>query len=430
VGTIRSSGRLHSSWRLGSALAAGILGVGAALVSSSPAHAAEVTFDDEALQAAVNQAMNAIDGGNRNDTDPIDDDDDELTEITHLNVAGKNINSLTGIESLTGLQELIMQSSNLDDAAMEHLADHAEDLPNLELLNLSTNQAITDQGATAIAQATGWSLSSLALTNTGVEDADAVAAQIAEHQPELTALMLGGLPLTDDGAAEIAQSLTSLESLTLSSTSVTDAGIEALTDSLEDLDTLWLNNTAITSTGLAAIADLPELEYLYLRQAAVTDITPLAAVTTLRVLDLSDQQVHLDSVTTGESTANPVRDEDDDVVPVTSSVSGFTYHSTSDSWEFDSPGSMALEWSTTADFGDTIDFDTEEPGVTFSGTLHQSVGMSLPAPDVTQAECSEDAAVVGPRVTHDENEHIVEFVYHANDAPVDDLSEVVLVMRW
>jgi len=130
-----------------------------------------------------------------------------------------------------------------------------------------------------------------------------------------------------------------------------------------------------------------------------------------------------------------VRDEDDDVVPVTSSVSGFTYHSTSDSWEFDSPGSMALEWSTTADFGDTIDFDTEEPGVTFSGTLHQSVGMSLPAPDVTQAECSEDAAVVGPRVTHDENEHIVEFVYHANDAPVDDLSEVgpgdaVVITAW
>lgn len=437
MGINQLSGPSSLRWRrLGRALAASVIAIGVSLISAPAAQAAPVTFDDSALQAAVNQAMNAKDNGSRDDTDPIDDTDTELAEITHLNVTNQSISSLTGIESLTGLHDLILQGNDLDDDALEHLADHAGDLEDLGVLNLIGNTDITEDGVSHIAQAPGWSLMSLSLSNTGVTDADAAADAIADGLPDLKSLGLGELPLTDDGAAAISEDLTDLESLVVSGTDITNAGVENIADSLSSLETLWANEVPVTNSGLAAIADLSAIKHLYLRGASITDISPLSSVSTLEVLDLRDQQINLDSVGTGESTANPVRDENGDVVPVTSSDSDFTYDGSDDSWTFDDSGSKTMEWDIIADLDGVTNFDPEDQeGVTFSGELFQDVALSLPEPNVTQAQCAEDGSTMAPSVDHDSNDNISQFVYYVNGDETDDLADVspgddVVITAW
>src|SRR5690625_820543 len=131
------------------------------------AQAATVTFDDPNLQAAVNTAMNAVDGSNRAPDAPIDDADPALTQITYLNATGDGITNLTGIESLTGLKSLILQNNGLDDSAASHLAAHANELPDLELLQLRGNPNITENGIIDIADSE-LSLAELTISNTGV----------------------------------------------------------------------------------------------------------------------------------------------------------------------------------------------------------------------------------------------------------------------
>lgn len=429
----------HRWWRLGGALAASGLAIGVSFISAPAAHAATVTFDDLALQAAVNQEMNTIDSGNRADSDPIDDSDPALTQVTRINVTGQDIQSLVGIESLTGLDTLILQSTDVDDDALEHLADHAGDLEDLELLNLSSNPGITEEGVSYIAQGSWDSLNSLSISNTGVTDADDVAEEIASGLPDLESLGLGNLPLTDTGAGAIADGLSGLESLVVSGTGITNAGVENIANSLSNLDTLWANEVPVTNSGLSAIAGLSAIKHLYLREASITDISPLSSVSTLEVLDLRDQQINLDSVGTSESFVNPVRDENGDVVPVTSSDSDFTYDGNDDSWTFDDSGPKTMEWDIIADLDGVKDFkfeDGDEVGeITFSGELFQDVALSLPEPDVTQAQCAEDGSIIAPSVDHDSNDNVSQFVYYVNDDETDDLADVapgddVVITAW
>src|SRR5699024_10438290 len=71
----------------------------------------------------------------------------------------------------------------------------------------------------------------------------------------------------------------------------------------------------------------------------------------------------------------------------------------------------------------------------FSGTIYQTVGVSLPAPNVTQPMCTEDGSVTAPTVDVEENDNIEAFIYRVNDELVDDLSEVgpgddVVIIAW
>jgi hypothetical protein len=115
-------------------------------------------------------------------------------------------------------------------------------------------------------------------------------AKAIERLPALTAL--GSLdasrtPITDDQLATVGR-LTTLESLALAQTSITDGGLKHLA-SLSQLRSLNLSTTPITGAGLTALADLDRLKILDLSSTKTADnLAPLGQLPQLEWLVLRD----------------------------------------------------------------------------------------------------------------------------------------------
>jgi len=143
--------------------------------------------------------------------------------------------------------------SNVDDEGLHVL----QSLPDLQVIDLSHNRAVTDQGLVHLRSLT--KLRTLVLYECKISGAGLAHL---EHMPNLKVLEVSHNPLTHEGLLAIGR-LQTLRNLGMSHTPITDDDLATLA-SLSNLKLLWLDNTAITDRGLVHLERLTALEDLWL----------------------------------------------------------------------------------------------------------------------------------------------------------------------
>lgn len=219
---------------------------------------------------------------------------DAQGRIIEANFRGSWIDDsdLAGVATLKDLRRLDLSHTRVTDPGFRDL----KALANVTDLNLYYAEQIGD-GALAVVK--NWrTLKRINLRGTKITDAG--VAQLAEH-PSLEAIDVG-FSLFTDGGFEHLTSIPNLKELAVGGNKLTDTGLNAvrLMPNLRVLDLNGVQRTdsglwsaALTDRGLEAIATLTKLEELHLRGAKITDggSARLAALTMLKVLDLSETQV-------------------------------------------------------------------------------------------------------------------------------------------
>lgn len=179
-----------------------------------------------------------------------------------------------------GLEELVLEGSVADDAAMRPLWNH----PTLKRLKTEAT-GIGDETVAALASQNRLELLYLldapGVTGEGIRELRAMT--------RLRNLRLSGTAIDDDSLQALG-GLTNLAALALQETAVTDEGLGTLVG-LTELRELSLYGTPITDRGLATLAELPRLAKLRLRRTAVTgaDTGPLASMP-LEELELAETE--------------------------------------------------------------------------------------------------------------------------------------------
>ena len=217
-----------------------------ATVSSDPT---VVTFTDSSLEAAVRSALVQPTG----DLLSID-----LGFVSTLDASNKGITSLSGIENMTSLTELLLDDNSISDLAP------LGNLTGLTKLHLARNQIVN--------------IDSLArLTN--LLDLDLQGNQVSALQPLASLTSLNQLVMSQNQVADLAplSSLSSLTILTLDINQIVDlAPLASLTQllqlnlidnqvreveslvSLSALADLWLNGNPLSNTAITL--HIPQIE--------------------------------------------------------------------------------------------------------------------------------------------------------------------------
>ena len=218
--------------------------------------------------------------------------------------------TIAGQEYSTALTEVDLSSRGLTDADLAPLAE----INNLESLNLSGNNAITNLSSLAGLS----SLTFLNIMNTGATDLSPLSglaameslhlsnAEIADLSPltgmsHLEELYLtdGDLPYSKISDLSPLSGLTELETLRIPS--VSEIGDLSPLSGLTALKTLAVNGISYSGIGkitsLEPLGDLKNLEVINLNVDSETgvDLTPLAGLAHLRELTLGGA-VHMDSL--------------------------------------------------------------------------------------------------------------------------------------
>ncbi len=166
---------------------------------------------------------------------------------------------LEDISTLSGLQELDLQDTQVQGTGLKHLLK----LKNLRWLRLSS----THVGDNELASLTGltsleWLHLSLApIGNAGMEHISKIIT--------LKSLYIAGTTVDDDGLENI-KNLTSLHTLDLGQDNITDEGLKRLSGlvELEDLD---LRETQISNAGLVHLRQMKKLKRLILTDTKIGD---------------------------------------------------------------------------------------------------------------------------------------------------------------
>jgi internalin A len=217
-----------------------------------------VTFPDPNLEAAIREATGKSEG-------PICRFD--LESVTELEIGGRGISDLTGLEHCIGLRKLYLQSNQISDITL------LRNLTSLTDLELQSNQ-ISDIS----------SLSNLAgLTRLGL-----LENQISDISPLSNLTSLTELNLAANKISDIAplSNLTSLTYLNLSDNQISD--ITPLSN-LTRLTGLKLDSNQISD--LTSLSNLTSLAWLILDSNQISDLTPLSNLTSLGHLDLAVNQI-------------------------------------------------------------------------------------------------------------------------------------------
>ena len=175
--------------------------------------------------------------------------------ITEINADGSPVtkNGLNQLERLTGLRQLRLNATQMDDEACQKIAT----LSSLELLTLA-DTAITDVGVAALSGLSN--LKHLELTRCRLSEN---AFQAIGQLPALKTSHIDATNLNDRSLAMVCNART-LTSLILSRNSITDYGLAALAK-LEPLEYLEIGSTSITGEGLVKVmkgGGLKNLRYL------------------------------------------------------------------------------------------------------------------------------------------------------------------------
>mmetsp|Transcript_10250 Transcript_10250/g.25750 ORF Transcript_10250/g.25750 Transcript_10250/m.25750 type:complete len:936 (-) Transcript_10250:199-3006(-) len=165
--------------------------------------------------------------------------------LTELRLGGNQIGNdglVTMLKSLPAtLTELHLNDNEIGTEGALALAGALSGFKNLQVLNLSGNTYLEDEGVKALVEAVRdnhFSVPVLQLNNTGCGDegANAVAELLSANAPVVEA-QLSHNKITNQGAKAIAKALlsnTNLHVLDLSDNEIAPAGAEALTASLRD----------------------------------------------------------------------------------------------------------------------------------------------------------------------------------------------------
>lgn len=181
--------------------------------------------------------------------------------------------TLSGLESLSNLQDFCAHHDGFDDAACEHLKNrtrlvslyltktsitdagmaHLKDLDNLGVLDLGRTQ-ITDTGLKYLQGKSR--LSALFLSFTKVSGA---GMDYLQDLPRLNMLELSGVEIGEAGLEKVGR-MTQVQTLFLCETKVDDAGLMKL-EGLHGLKLLGLSGTDTTPEGRARLREkLPNCE--------------------------------------------------------------------------------------------------------------------------------------------------------------------------
>ena len=210
----------------------------------------------------------ALDGNNITDVSPLAN----LTQLAALGLGTNNITDISHLANLTGLTHLVLSYNNIKDVSP--LAN----LTNLKHLELQNNR-ITD--ITPLENLTN--LEHLDTQNNPIFDADSPVVDILD--PNLRSAIHNALGL--DRPVITQADMLRLEALPAERQDITDlTGIEYALN----LNSLGLQGNNITN--LAPLATLTTLEYLYLSgNHSITDISPLSSLTGLKRLTLDFNRI-------------------------------------------------------------------------------------------------------------------------------------------
>ena len=210
----------------------------------------------------------ALDGNNITDVGPLAN----LTQLTALGSGTNNITDISHLANLTGLTHLVLSYNDITDIAP------LGNLTNLKHLELQNNR-ITD--ITPLENLTN--LEHLDTQNNPIFDADSPVVDIPD--PNLRSAIHDALGL--DRPIITQADMLRLEALSAERRDITDlTGIEYALN----LNNLGLQGNNITN--LAPLATLTTLEYLYLSgNHSITDISPLSSLTGLRRLTLDFNRI-------------------------------------------------------------------------------------------------------------------------------------------
>ena len=154
------------------------------------------------------------------------------TSAFHLHAPKVSAAALAPLATMTGLTELDMTGTPLNDESLVHLSGMTK-LANLKL----ADQAITDKSAIVLAKLT--SLNTLDLTNTKLTDQ---GVKRLAGLKSLTRLVLSGTQVGDDGIGALI-GITGLKQLEISHTQVTDAVVDHLLK-FRNAELFWLTRGA------------------------------------------------------------------------------------------------------------------------------------------------------------------------------------------
>lgn len=162
---------------------------------------------------------------------------ESLSGLSHLDLSSSRFSSdpLIYLSELTQLDQLSFCDTNVEDAELRYL----KKMKNLRMLNL-TNNFITDQGLIHL-----------------------------KSLKNLEYLSLNKTDITDAGLVHLSE-LKKLRNLYLSNTSITDQGLVHL-KGLKNLSILSLINTEVTDAGLSHLQQLNQLQKLYLDHTQVSE---------------------------------------------------------------------------------------------------------------------------------------------------------------
>lgn len=199
-----------------------------------------------------------------------------LSKVNYLSITGSySLQSVDGVEEMTKLTFLDLSDNGIVDI------DELNSLVNLEILILDNNQISYFPNINQLEN-----LTTLSVQNNGIEE-------LGDDLSGLSNLISFNAAFNNIKDLSSLDDLTSLQELILNDNDLgfygTTPDFSALLNA-PNLEVLNLENNNLTSISDLAGKDIP-LDKLYLSGNLLTDISPIAGFTELRVLDLSDNLI-------------------------------------------------------------------------------------------------------------------------------------------
>ena len=244
-----------------------------------------VNIADANLRAAVLEELGKAAG------DPITPE--ELATVRSLTVPHRNIGSLAGLECATGLHGLDARDGRISDLsplsglpALKALyldgnevsdVSPLSDLPSLTTLHLTGN-LITDVS----------SLSGLPALRDLLISRNPISTLSLSDLPSMTALNVSGVALERGSLTRVSLSdLPALESAGFNYNQISRFSFSGL----PGLTGLGLGHNHISDSALSSLSDLTTLKGLNLSDNQISAVSPLTGLTALNRLDLSDNEI-------------------------------------------------------------------------------------------------------------------------------------------
>ncbi|MFF2479589.1 stalk domain-containing protein [Paenibacillus sp. NPDC058071] len=252
-----------------------------AVTASAVAAESSVVIGDRALELAIKETLGKSEGDSLKITD--------MESLTELQLAGRHIKKLDGLESAKNITRLDLSGNELTE--LKPLSD----LTQLRELDITNNQIVSLESLSAMTELESFRFSHNRVTSlealSGLSGLQAITAsnnalKSLEPLGKLTELQKIDVSYNQIHDLSPLKKLNRLDSLSISGNRVSDLSAIAGTASL---NALWASQNQIQN--LKPLKNLKGLRYLELSSNAVYDLEPLRQLTALEKLRLNDNRV-------------------------------------------------------------------------------------------------------------------------------------------